>query len=64
MKSLLIAPGTKRLKLIYDGLVSNVAFNLNLRRYSVGQRQPRGVRVGVSDRPAPVRPAATIPPER
>jgi hypothetical protein len=33
IKSALKAPGTKRLKLIYDGPLSNFAFNFNLRRY-------------------------------
>ena len=28
------APGTKRLKLKYDGLLSNFAFECNLRRYT------------------------------
>ena len=32
-KSTLKAPGTKRLKLKYDKLLSNFAFNFNLRRY-------------------------------
>ena len=29
------APGSERLKLKYDALLSNVAFNFNLRRYTV-----------------------------
>jgi len=29
-------PGTKHLKLEYDGLLSNFAFNFNLRRYNWG----------------------------
>jgi hypothetical protein len=33
MKLTLKAPGSKRLKLRYDELLSNVAFKLNLRRY-------------------------------
>jgi len=33
--STLKAPGTKRLKLKYDEVLSSVAFNLNLRRYSM-----------------------------
>ena len=33
IKSTLHAPGTKRLKLKYDDLISSFAFNLNLRRY-------------------------------
>jgi len=36
IKPALNAPGTKRLKLMYDGALSNFAFNFNLRRYSVG----------------------------
>jgi hypothetical protein len=31
------APATKRLKLRYDGLLSNFAFNFNLRRYITEQ---------------------------
>ena len=34
MKSKLKAPGTKLLKLKYDNLLSNFAFNFNLRRYN------------------------------
>ena len=34
IKLALKAPGTKRLKLIHDGPLSNFAFNFNLRRYS------------------------------
>ena len=37
MKSKLKAPGTKRLKLRYDHLVSIFAFNSNLRRYNTGE---------------------------
>jgi hypothetical protein len=36
MKPVLKAPGTKRLKLKYDCLLSNVAFGFNLRRYTWG----------------------------
>ena len=36
MTSMLKAPGTKRLKLKYDKLLSSVAFNWNLRRYISG----------------------------
>jgi len=36
MKSMLKAPGTKRLKLHNDEPPPNVAFKFNLRRYSVG----------------------------
>jgi len=34
MKATLKAPGSKRLKLEYDNLLSNSAFKLNLRRYT------------------------------
>jgi len=34
LKPTLNAPGTHRLKLEFDGLVSNFAFNFNLRHYS------------------------------
>jgi hypothetical protein len=36
MNPTLKAPGTKRLKLKYDELVSNFAFKFNLRRYTMG----------------------------
>jgi hypothetical protein len=39
IKPTLKAPDTKRLKLEYDGLLSNIAFNFNLHRYN----QVRGV---------------------
>ena len=35
MKPMLKAPGTKRLKLTYDELLSSFAFNFNLRRYTM-----------------------------
>jgi serine/threonine protein kinase len=35
MKPMLKAPGTKRLKLEYNKLLSSFAFNFNLRRYNV-----------------------------
>jgi len=38
IKPTLKAPGAKRLNLKYDELLSNVAFNFNLRRYILGQR--------------------------
>jgi len=38
MKPMLKGPGTKRLKLIGDELLSNFAFKFNLRRYSVVKR--------------------------
>ena len=34
IKPTLKAPGTKRLKLKYDGLLSSFAFKFNLRRYN------------------------------
>jgi len=34
IKPMLKPPGTKRLKLKYDELLSNVAFKFNLRRYN------------------------------
>jgi hypothetical protein len=37
MTPVLKAPGTKRLKLLYDGPPSNFAFNFNLCRYSLGE---------------------------
>jgi hypothetical protein len=36
MKPKLKPPGTKRLKVEYDGLLSNFAFNFNFRHYSKG----------------------------
>jgi len=36
------APGTKRLKLKYDKLLSSFAFNFNLRRYSKGRGKHGG----------------------
>jgi len=38
MKPTLKAPGTKRLKLEHDKLLSNFAFNFNLRRYTKVKR--------------------------
>ena len=38
MKHMLKPPKTKRLKLKYDELLSNFAFNFNLRRYTVVDR--------------------------
>ena len=35
IKPTLTAPGTKRLKLQYDSLLSNFAFKFNLRRYTM-----------------------------
>jgi len=42
MKPKLKAPGTKRLKLSYDGPPSNLAFKFNLRRYSEGFKDLHG----------------------
>jgi len=39
MKPILKAPGTKRLKLKYGGLLSNFAFNFYLRRYTLDARE-------------------------
>ena len=47
MKPVLNAPGTKCLKPQYDNLLSNVAFNFNLRRY---MEALRGVPVTVHGR--------------
>jgi hypothetical protein len=38
IKPLLKAPGTERLKLKYEELLSNFGFKFNLRRYSKGGR--------------------------
>jgi len=38
MKPMLKAPRTKRLKLKYDEMPSNVAFKFNLRRYTLGHQ--------------------------
>ena len=38
IKPTLKPPGTKRFKLKYDEVLSNFAFNFNLRRYSKGQK--------------------------
>jgi hypothetical protein len=43
MKITLKAPGTKRLKLKYDKLLSSLAFNFNLRCYSVVRGQEQDV---------------------
>jgi len=46
MKSKLKAPGTERLKLKHDNLLSRFAFNFNLRRYNTAARRrlPRRAR--------------------
>jgi len=49
MKPKLKPPGTKRLKLTYDKLLSNVAFKSNLRRYILGLTLP-GVEVPIMSR--------------
>ena len=41
MKPKLKPPGTKRLKLEYDGLLSNFAFKFNLRRYTMAELRGR-----------------------
>ena len=41
IKPTLKAPGTKRLKLKYDKMLSNIAFKFNLRRYTKGARAVR-----------------------
>ena len=41
IKPTLKPPGTKRLKLQYDGPLSNSAFKFNLRRYRKGRRAER-----------------------
>jgi hypothetical protein len=38
MKPTLTAPGSKRLRLKYDQLLSNFAFKFNLRRYNVAEQ--------------------------
>jgi hypothetical protein len=45
IKPKLKAPGTKRLKLDYDGPLSNFGFKFNLRRYSLGATAVHGARV-------------------
>ena len=56
IKPTLKAPVTKRLKLKYDGPLSNIAFKFNLRRYTMGfmktlnaiiQRLPKQRRTGL-----------------
>jgi hypothetical protein len=42
MKPKLKAPGSRRWKRIYDGLVSNFNFNFNLRHYTKGSRAVDG----------------------
>jgi hypothetical protein len=41
MKPKLKAPGPQRLKLEFDGLLSNFAFRFNLRRYTKGAAAQR-----------------------
>jgi len=41
IKPMLKAPGSKRLKLEYDELLSNFGFNINLRRYTWARRRPQ-----------------------
>jgi len=50
IKPTLKAPGTKRLKLKYDELLSHLAFKFNLRRYTwVTTTQPPSCRAGEVD---------------
>ena len=42
MKPTLKAPGSKRLKLEHEKLLSNVGFNFNLRRYTKETFDPKG----------------------
>ena len=46
IKPKLKPPGTKRLKLEYDGLLSNFGFKFNLRRYNLAQAQMRSPNAG------------------
>jgi len=46
MKSNLTAPRTKRLKLKYDVLLSNFAFNFNSRRYTLVNRICEAIAMG------------------
>ena len=41
MKPMLKPPGIKRLKLVYDELLSSFGFKFNLRRYIMGARMRR-----------------------
>jgi hypothetical protein len=45
MKPTLKAPGSERLKLKYDDLLSNFAFNCNLRHYSMDATMKLGIMV-------------------
>ena len=57
IKPTLKAPGTNRLKLKYEKLLSNIAFNFNLRRYpKVGNDVLIGAHAVVLVRPATWRP--------
>ena len=57
IKPALKAPGTMRLKLIYDEPLSTFAFNYNLRRYSLRSlRRPEPVHVTGKAAPPPVTP--------
>jgi len=44
IKPSLKAPGTKRLKLIYDGPLSNFTFKFNLHRYTMAKLSECGAR--------------------
>jgi hypothetical protein len=41
MKPMLKPPGTERLKLDFDELLSSFAFQFNLRRYNLGWHEPQ-----------------------
>ena len=52
IKPTLKAPGTKRLKLTYDKLLSSFAINFKLRRYTVGEQMgPAGAALTTRTRP-------------
>ena len=51
-KATVKAPGTKRLKLNHDKLLSRLAFNFNLRRYTMAERfGMEGLKAGAYTRP-------------
>jgi len=60
MKHMLNAPGTKRLKLTYDKLLSTFAFNSNLRRYRM-VRRPRAAQHGEAVHVEPINPVLKAP---
>jgi len=58
MRHTLKAPGSKRVKLEYEKLLSNFAFDFNLRRYTVHHQHQRQVKHG----PPPPPPPPPLPP--